>query len=612
MINRIINGRYEVKEKFSESPLFTYYRAGDLERHQDVIIIAPVDDINHSSVAAALNNLLKNAMNVVGTRISQVLDVVEDEGSIIAITQHVRRGIDLKQFIPNTQLPPGTASEIGLWIAQGLESLHASGVVHGYLCPQNIVMQPGEGVLRLLNFGIAPALRQDQAVGYKWYEHFAPYMAPEYFLPGDPTPAIDIYSFGCVLYQMLTGVMPFSADHAHDITQQHRSTPPPSPRNQNPGVPRALEGIVLKCLQKDPKDRYTNTSQLVEDMRRVNMAIKSGGSLRWSPMDTTVKTEAVPQRANKIKSVLPAQHEELEKELVENRVSLHNDDERVTEIENRKGSDVLKTALWVLGILVCVIVVTFSAVFMYMTKGPGEAKVPMLSRIKTDEAKKIVESLGLQFVVVQEAPSDDAPSDTVFKQEPLAGRTLKQGREVRVWVSSGSREVRVPSLVGLSQQDAVSKLQAIGLKADLKNVGDLLSSDGGVVRWQRPRAGSLALRDSLVLLGLKDGEPDDSGVSSGSDGSSASGDSDSSDGNSKDGQTSTDAPTRNVHINVKVPSSDEPTAMVRVEVTDDNGTSIPFEKECDTGKTQAVSVQFTGAASIRVFVNEELKREVKM
>ncbi len=607
MINRVINGRYEIKERFSASPLFTYYRAGDLEHHQDVIVIAPCEEITSCSSSAMLKELLQSVQVVGGPRVSQVLDVVDDDGEILAVTQHVRRGIDLKQFIPNTQLPPGTASEIGLWIAQGLESLHQAGVVHGYLCPQNVVMQPGEGVLKLVNFGIAPALRHDQTVGMKWYEHFAPYMAPEYFQPGDPTVAIDIYSFGCLLYQMLTGMVPYSADYAHDVAQQHKSTPPPSPRNQNPGVPRALEGIVLKCLQKNPKDRYENSSELVEDLRRVNLAIKSGGSLRWSPMDTPLKGDTASPELAKAKPVVPKSHVPKKKLAATDSISLHNDTEDVDVYEERKGNDVLKTALVVLGTLLALILAAFIGVFVYMTKGPGEATVPALIRVRTDEAKKVVESLGLQFVVVQEAPSDDAPLDTVFKQEPLAGRTLKQGREVRVWVSSGSRDVRIPSLVGLSQQDAVSKLQALGLKAELKNVGDLLNSDGGVVRWQRPQPGSTALRDSSVLLGLKEGEPVvGDAKSDGSDGAST--DSSDSTSNTPSGESAT----KDITLNVKVPSSSNPTSMVRVEVTDDNGTSIPLEQECDSGKSQAVSLQFTGSAVIRVFINEELKKEVKM
>ncbi|MHB1463208.1 MAG: protein kinase domain-containing protein [Armatimonadota bacterium] len=608
MINRVIDGKYEIKERFSASPLFTYYRAGDLEHHQDVIVIAPCEEITRCSSGAMLKGLLQSVQDVGGTRVSQVLDVVDDDGEILAVTQHVRRGIDLKQFIPNTQLPPGTASEIGLWIAQGLESLHQAGVVHGYLCPQNVVMQPGEGVLKLVNFGIAPALRHDQTVGMKWYEHFAPYMAPEYFQPGDPTVAIDIYSFGCLLYQMLTGMVPYSADYAHDVALQHKSTPPPSPRNQNPGVPRALEGIVLKCLQKNPKDRYANSSQLVEDLRRVNLAIKSGGSLRWSPMDSSATADTAGQESTKSKPTIPKSHVPKKKKLTTtDSISLHNDQEEVDVYEERRGNDVLKTALVVLGTLLVLILAAFTGVFVYMTKGPGEAKVPALIRVRTDEAKKVVESLGLQFVVVQEAPSDDAPVDTVFKQEPLAGRTLKQGREVRVWVSSGSRDVRIPALVGLSQQEAVSKLQALGLKAELKNVGDLLNTDGGVVRWQRPQPGSIALRDSSVLLGLKEGDPVIPDVKAdGTDGTSTDG---------SDGAANTPSPdsaTKDVTLNVKVPASSNPTSMVRVEVTDDNGTSIPFEQECDSGKAQAVSLQFTGAAVIRVFINEELKKEVKM
>ncbi len=607
MINRVIDGKYEIKERFSVSPLFTYYRAGDLEHHQDVIVIAPCDEITNCSSGAMLKELLLSVKDIGGTRVSQLLDVVDEGGEILAVTQHVRRGIDLKQFIPNTQLPPGTASEIGLWIAQGLESLHQSGVVHGYLCPQNVVMQPGEGVLKLVNFGIAPALRHDQTVGMKWYEHFAPYMAPEYFLPGDPTVAIDIYSFGCLLYQMLTGMVPYSADYTHDVAQQHKSTPPPSPRNQNPGVPRALEGIVLKCLQKNPDDRYANSSELVEDLRRVNLAIKSGGSLRWSPMDASVSVAVPNKEAAKTKTTIPKSHVPKKKSPATDSISLHNNQDDVDYYEERREHDVVKTALKVLGSILALTLFAFIGVFVYMTKGPGEATVPALIRVRTDEAKKVVESLGLQFVVVQEAPSDDAPVDTVFKQEPLAGRTLKQGREVRVWVSSGSRDVRIPALVGLSQQAAVSKLQSLGLKAELKNVGDLLNTDGGVVRWQRPQPGSVALRDSSVLLGLKEGDP----VSS--DAKPDSSDGDSNDDTTTDSDSPTpEASTKDVTLNVKVPGSNNPTSMVRVEVTDDNGTSIPFEQECESGKAQAVSLQFTGSAVIRVFINEELKKEVKM
>jgi serine/threonine-protein kinase len=301
---RVLAGRYEVLEALGTGPLLAAFRARDRALNRIVVVKTLLPALESGERAVVLANRVRAGLSGVVSlshaNVTRVYDVgrddaPENDGPTFLAEEYVR-GIDLKERIRRVAPFSLTASvDVAVAIAEALEYAHARGVVHGDLRPQNVLIGP-EGQIKVSNFGLSSALAllADPATLLA----VVPYTAPEVAESRTASAPGDLYALGVVLYEMLVGDLPYRGESPAEIARRHASDPVPAPRVLNPGVPRALDGLVQKALAKRPDERYGSASALLADLRILRDALRQGASLSWSPLDAAAASAAATNGAS--------------------------------------------------------------------------------------------------------------------------------------------------------------------------------------------------------------------------------------------------------------------------------------------------------------------------
>ena len=259
----ILNQRYQLQERLGSGGMAVVYRARDLTLERTVAIkILRKDYSKDPQFRERFHHEAKAAANLSHPNIVTVHDFGLFGGQLFIVMEHVP-GTDLKTILKQQRrLEIGEAVNLIKQACAGIGYAHRADLVHCDVKPQNMLVTPDKR-LKVVDFGIARALSSispDERADVVWG-------SPQYFSPEQaagvaPSPASDVYSLGVILYEMLTGRLPFVASTAEELASQHRDTLPPSPRKFNPSIPKALEQIVLKTLSKEPSARYRTADQL--------------------------------------------------------------------------------------------------------------------------------------------------------------------------------------------------------------------------------------------------------------------------------------------------------------------------------------------------------------
>jgi len=292
VINQLIQQRYEILEKAGEGPIFTVYKARDKAQNRMVAlktVVAPF--ASDAEFVSGLKTSLQATTVLNHPNITHFHEFGQEGDTPYGIVEFVR-GINLKERI--RRIAPFTLSvtvDFACAIGEALHYTHSVGQVHGDLRPENIIVSP-EGAVKVTNIGVQKAIMKSAQAQREVLRLAAPYHAPELSTTHPGTVAGDIYAMGALFYEMLTGTPVYTASSLDVLADQHAFAAIPSPRALNPGVPRSVEGIILKCLQKKPEDRYQTVAELLTDLKSVRDALRFGKSLSWSPIDIEKATQA--------------------------------------------------------------------------------------------------------------------------------------------------------------------------------------------------------------------------------------------------------------------------------------------------------------------------------
>lgn len=556
MISRVLAGRYELLEKLGEGSLFAAYRARDHETNALVtvklLLPAFADD---TALVTALKQCFSTTSPLNHPRVARILQVTEHEGQLVLVTEFVR-GISLKERI--RRVAPFTLSvavDIALAVAEGLENAHRAGIVHGDLRPHNVIVSQ-EGLIKITDFGLLPAFRASPMAQTAWLTRAAPYLPPEVSEGWQIGPGADIYALGVILFEMITGGVPFPADTPVAVALRHAKDPPPSPRAINPGVPRAVEGIVLKAMQKLPEQRYADMTSMLQDLRAVHDALRFGKPLSWSPLERT--SPNVPSPARSAAS-------------------------RPTESEDAELR-ILKYLARVLAVLAGLVVIAVAAVGFWVTRPAREVPVPELQGKPLAEARRLAQEAGLNLVVRQEEYNEQFPEGTVYLVQPDPGTRVKVGGAVQVWVSKGARTVEVPDVQGLSEIEARQRLVQAGLRVGKVEQKPHPTAPAGTVLSQSPTAKQRVNRDAPVDLVVSSGMP----VST----------------------VPEVTPERGFELVIPVQGAPNETVQVRLEVQDVLGTYTILDEPHYGGERLVVPVRVRGGnITFRIYFNNRLVHE---
>lgn len=268
-------GRYEIIEELGKGGMGRVYRALDKELNEKIALklIKPEIAKDKKSIER-FRNELKTARMVSYKNVCRMFDIGEEKGAYF-ITMEFIRGEDLKSLIRKMgQLSAGQAAAIARQICEGLTEAHKLGVVHRDLKPQNIMIDT-HGIARIMDFGIARSLEAKGITGAGVMIGTPEYMSPEQVEGKEVDQRSDIYSLGIILYEMLTGQVPFRGDTALSIAVQHKTESPSDPSAVDPQIPENLSRIVLKCLEKDKAQRYKSIEILHSDLIEIEEGMPS-------------------------------------------------------------------------------------------------------------------------------------------------------------------------------------------------------------------------------------------------------------------------------------------------------------------------------------------------
>lgn len=264
----ILGGRYQVIRELGTGGMARVYHARDLNLQREVAVKVLRDDlVEDPAFRARFLQEARAAANLLHPNIVTVYDFGHDPARYFIVMEYVQ-GTDLKTYLRRRgRLTLGEAVDLAIQISAGAGYAHRAGLVHCDLKPQNILVT-ADGRAKITDFGIARALasiQPDESSEVVWGS--PQYMAPEQAAGGPPSPASDVYAIGVILFELLTGRLPFEAENAEELTRLHLSAPAPSPRVFNPGIPGTLEQIVLKVLAKEPSARYRTADQLARVLK---------------------------------------------------------------------------------------------------------------------------------------------------------------------------------------------------------------------------------------------------------------------------------------------------------------------------------------------------------
>lgn len=492
--NRIINDRYKIIEKIGVGGMAIVYKAKDLKLDREITFkvlkeefIEDQEFINRFSTEAIAAAQLSDA-NIVS-----VYDVGND-GDIYYIVMEYIDGFTLKELIYNkAPFSNNDAAEIAIQIASALDHAHLNGIVHRDIKPENVLITKigDEGKAMVTDFGIAKAAkRASDSDDYMGSIH---YFSPEQAKGDDVDKRSDIYSLGIVLYEMLTGELPFDGDEAIDLAMQHIKNPIPDPRDINPQVTEILVDIIKKACSKEPKNRYQNAREMINDLKH---AI-SESKLSWEEIEEDI--EPVNSDKNGTRKYNPNDLEDIDDD------DYFYDDEEEKEYRTKEIRVII--AAVITGI-VLIGALTFGSRYISKTLYGDTIRVPDFVGMSYDKACIKAERKGIT-VERKDVYEEDTASGDIARQSPEKGERINAGDVVILYVSQGAGDIQVPSLENLSKSKAEEVLEKQGLR--LGDDVEYVHSDKpiGTVISQSPEAGSMVSADTEISIRISQGSIDE-------------------------------------------------------------------------------------------------------
>ena len=478
--NVVFDNRYKVIEKIGVGGMADVYRGYDELLGRTVAIkILHANFASDEGFVGRFKREAQNAGRLSHPNIVNMYDVGYDQGYHYIVMEYVE-GQTLKEYIQERgKLSVDEAVKFAVAIAEGLEHAHAMGIVHCDIKPHNMLITKS-GRLKVTDFGIARAMNSQNTMMYtNSVMGSAHYLSPEQASGKTIDGSTDIYSLGVVLYEMLTGRVPYEADTPIAVALKHVKDKLIPPTRYNPSIPPLLESVVMKALQKKPADRYRSVSEMIGDLR-MSGGFAGFGTSRMRQYDFA--TQVLPP-VNEMTSQL----EELDEEVQE---------------EEHKG--ILGTIAkipqkYILLGSVVIFVVAFLWAFLSFGNFWSNATVtvPNVVGKQVSVARNILEDNHLR-VSVSEVANSEVPAGKVISQTPASGESVKENHPVHLVVSKGAGDLTVPDLSGLTVDQAKQRLKDMGLVLGKITTQEDSSKPDGVIISQSPSADGKINKGQLV------------------------------------------------------------------------------------------------------------------
>ena len=445
---RILGNRYEIIEKVGNGGMATVYKATDLVLKRYVAVKVLRDEFTtDEEFIKRFETEAQSAARLVHANIVSIFDVGVDNG-IYYIVMELIQGKTLKEIIVEERgpLPWKWSVNVAIQIASALEMAHKNNIIHRDIKPHNIIITE-DGVAKVTDFGIAKAVSNSTITAFGTTIGSVHYFSPEHARGGYTDAKSDIYSLGVVMYEMVTGKVPFDADTPVSVALKHMQEDPVPPIELNPHLPEAVNKIILKALKKDPMLRYQTATELLQDLR---MALKNpSGDFVEEEYDPTAKTQRISTQ-----DVDKMQKNSRKKE----------DNKFIAFIKNHK---VLSSFI---GLILLFCIAFGGTMLVLSVTNPKEVEMPNIVGLTKEEAQQRIEGSKLKFEVASEEYNTDVEENHIISQDPTyveGYNRVKEGSTVKVVVSKGTEKTKVPKVIGMSKDDAVEAIEDAKLKAEI-------------------------------------------------------------------------------------------------------------------------------------------------
>jgi serine/threonine protein kinase len=493
MGKNLIDERYDLRDLVGSGGMANVFLAHDEVLDRDIALKLLKDRYaEDEEFVERFRREARSAAALTSPYIVPIFDRGETEDGTYYIAMEYLPGGTLKDRIRNTEtLPPRSAAEVALQTAEALHTAHQRGVIHRDVKPDNILFTDSEHV-KVVDFGIARAAEATTISHPGDILGSVKYMSPEQAAGELIGPASDLYSLGVILYEMLTGAVPFAVDIPADVPVKHAEEPPPHPREVNPEVPEDLDAIVIRLLAKDPNNRYGSAAELIEELRRVRNGLPP---VTPSPDEATTAASATPS-APTLPQPAPG--------------GIGPRRRRLPQILTA-----LTALVAVLGVVSWFLLPnsgadSISQILKGVLGGPSDGagqklpspqdiKVPDVEGLTEQEARERLAEAGFKTEIRrQEGSEEDA--GRVLKQSVPSGKKVGKGSMILLTVGEGSQVVRVPDLIGLSYPEAESKLEESGFLLGGVKESPSKTVPAGMIMKQDPPPGTTLDPDAYVYL----------------------------------------------------------------------------------------------------------------
>ena len=482
---KTLNGRYKIQTLIGTGGMAAVYLAKDLILDRLVAIkVLRLDFRQNNDAMRRFRREALSATQLTHPNIVGVYDVGQSQEMNYIVMEYVE-GTDLKDYIRQRgALHPIEAVRIMMQIVSAIAAAHQNRIIHRDIKPQNILIDR-EGNVKITDFGIAVALSDTSLTQTNTLLGSVHYLSPEQARGGMATIQTDIYALGIVLYELLTGRVPFDGESAVSIALKHFQEPLPPVVNPTAMVPQSLENIVLKATAKDPMNRYRSCYEMFQDLKTCLDSTRLYEK-KFVPTSFSGETKVLtPINTQKVKPIQTSRE-----------IPIVEMDEEKPVKKKRKWPWVLLLMISVIGIMA----------FAFLHSSPKEVQVPDVTNLTEAAAKIKLADAKLSVTDVIQVQSDEVESGKVIETNPKAGSTVKEKSKVTIKVSSGKEAVTMKDYRNKTYETARDELKKLGFTVEKKEENSDSVEAGKVISQSIAPNQKVEGKDTVITLVVSKGE----------------------------------------------------------------------------------------------------------
>lgn len=479
-----INNRYEIVKSIGEGGMANVYLANDKILDRKVAIKVLRGDL--SSDDKFIRRFQREALSVSNLshpNIVEVYDVGEEDGEYYIVMEYIE-GKTLKQLLKKREsLTLTEVIDIMTQLTDGISHAHESYIIHRDIKPQNIMIQD-DGRIKITDFGIAMALNATQLTQTNSVMGSVHYLPPEQASGKGATVKSDIYSMGILMYELLTGTVPFKGDNAVEIALKHMKDKIPSIRKQDPSIPQSVENILLKATAKNPRNRYDTAKEMHEDLLNCLKEEHANDKkivFEYPENDIDDNTPITPTTKPKKKIEKPKE-EEIDEDTEELITEIKNDSSE-KEDDNNNDDDALEeyfeqpkkrnTLIIILTSFFLLLLISLGVFWLITTKEVKDVVVPNVENLTLEKAINILTKEGFTYTTEQKN-SENIEVGYVIKTSPKAGSTRKKGDTITIIESIGGNYIYLEDYTNKNYTEVKAKLELLKINVliEKKDVED--------------------------------------------------------------------------------------------------------------------------------------------